>query len=170
MFILSFFISLIRFCFTFPSRYLFTIGRLWVLSLIRWSWQIHAGFPGSGVTRVFTQRSQRFAYGTVTPFGLPFQVILLRIDFVTLWRLLVPSSKSHNPELATPSALTPARFRLFPFRSPQLSESLLFSSPRVTDMFQFTRFPQPALYIQAGVTPHNGCKVFLFGHPWINAW
>ena len=37
--------------FTFPSRYSFTIGRLRILSLTKWSSQIHAGFPGSGVTR-----------------------------------------------------------------------------------------------------------------------
>ena len=109
-------------------------------------------------------------YGAITLYGLPFQVVLLRINFVTLCRLLVPTSKSHNPDVATPSALTPHRFRLFPFRSPLLRESLLFSSPRVTEMFQFTRFPLPALYIQAGVAPHDGCKVFPFGHPWIKAW
>jgi hypothetical protein len=39
-----------------------------------------AGLHTHGVS----QRSQRFAYGTVTLFGLPFQAILLRINFVTL--------------------------------------------------------------------------------------
>jgi hypothetical protein len=37
--------------FTFPSRYSCTIGRLCVLSLTRWSSQIHADFHGSGATR-----------------------------------------------------------------------------------------------------------------------
>src|SRR6476659_692460 len=36
--------------FTFPSRYSFTIGRLRILSLTRWSSQIHASFHGPGVT------------------------------------------------------------------------------------------------------------------------
>src|SRR3954465_13399551 len=36
-------------------------------------------------------------------------------------------------------------------------------------MFQFTRFPLPALCVQAGVTPHDGCRVSPFGHPRINA-
>ena len=67
-------------------------------------------------------------------------------------------------------AVTPARFRLFPFRSPLLRESLLFSSPRGTEMFQFPRFPLPALCVQAGVTPHDGCGVSPFGHPRIEAW
>ena len=33
------------------------------------------------------------------------------------------------------------RFRLIRFRSPLLTESLLISFPRVTEMFQFTRYP-----------------------------
>ena len=36
-------------------------------------------------------------------------------------------------------------------------------------MFHFPGFPPPALYIQAGVTPHHGCRVPPFGHPRINA-
>ena len=37
-------------------------------------------------------------------------------------------------------------------------------------MFQFPRFPLPALCVQAGVTPHDGCRVSPFGHPRIEAW
>jgi hypothetical protein len=37
-------------------------------------------------------------------------------------------------------------------------------------MFQFPWFPLPALCVQAGVTPHDGCRVSPFGHPRINAW
>src|ERR1700684_3944876 len=36
-------------------------------------------------------------------------------------------------------------------------------------MFQFTRFPRPALYIQAGVTPHDRCWGAPFGYPRIVA-
>ena len=67
-------------------------------------------------------------------------------------------------------ALTPHRFRLIPFRSPLLRESLLLSIPWATKMFQFAQFPLPALYIQTGVTPHNECWVSPFGHPRIKAW
>ena len=79
------------------------------------------------------------------------------------------------PGPTTPSwqrhqALTPARFGLIPFRSPLLRESLLLSSPRGTEMFQFPRFPLPALCVQTGVTPHDGRRVSPFGHPRINAW
>src|SRR4051812_20344163 len=49
-------------------------------------------------------------------------------------------------------AITHDRFGLFRFRSPLLTESLLFSLPVGTEMFHFPTFPLPALYIQAGVT------------------
>ena len=81
-----------------------------------------------------------------------------------------PLSAPTTPHWQRHQALTPTRFRLFPFRSPLLRESLLLSLPRVTEMFQFTRFPLPALYIQAGVTPHDGCGVSPFGHPRIDVW
>ena len=75
-----------------------------------------------------------------------------------------------TPNWQRHQALTPVRFRLFPFRSPLLRESLLLSFPRGTEMFQFPRFPLPALCVQAGVTPHDGCRVSPFGHPRIKAW
>ena len=61
------------------------------------------------------------------------------------------------------------RFRLIPFRSPLLRESLLLSFPLGTEMFQFPRLPQPALYIQTGVAGHDPDRVSPFGHPRINA-
>jgi hypothetical protein len=51
-----------------------------------------------------------------------------------------------------PPSITHDRFSLFRFRSPLLTESLLFSLPVGTEMFHFPTFPLPALYIQAGVT------------------
>ena len=39
--------------FTFPSRYLFTIGRQLVFSLTRWAAQIHTGFHVSRATQEF---------------------------------------------------------------------------------------------------------------------
>ena len=75
-----------------------------------------------------------------------------------------PSSPT-TPHWQRHRAITPVRFRLIPFRSPLLGESLLLSFPRVTEMFHFTRFPLPALCIQTGVTPDYGCQVSPFGHP-----
>ena len=42
--------------------------------------------------------------------------------------------------------------RLVPFRSPLLRESRLISVPPATEMFQFTGFALPTLWIQVGVT------------------
>ncbi len=55
-------------------------------------------------------------------------------------------------------------FRLFPFRSPLLWESLLISFPLATKMFQFARFALSTLYIQVAVF-----WVAPFGHFRLNA-
>ena len=65
--------------------------------------------------------------------------------------------------------LTPHRFGLYPFRSPLLRASLLLSSPRGTEMFQFPRFPLPVLCVQTGVTGHDPSRVSPFGHPRVKA-
>ena len=65
--------------------------------------------------------------------------------------------------------LTCAWFSLFRFRSPLLTESLLFSLPAGTEMFHFPAFPPHALYIQARVTTHHCGRVSPFGHPRITA-
>ena len=57
-----------------------------------------------------------------------------------------------TPYMQPLPGITHARFSLIRFRSPLLPESLLFSLPVGTEMFHFPTFPQPALYIQAGVT------------------
>ena len=55
-------------------------------------------------------------------------------------------------------------FRLFPFRSPLLRESLLLSLPPATKMFQFAGFARVGLWIQPTVF-----RVAPFGNPRINA-
>ena len=52
--------------------------------------------------------------------------------------------RSHDPRAATAGALTRREFRLFPFRSPLLRESLLLSFPPGTEMFQFPGCPPPS--------------------------
>ena len=66
-------------------------------------------------------------------------------------------------------AITPCGFRLFPVRSPLLGESRLLSLPRLTEMFQFGRFPPQALCVQTWVTGHDPGRVSPFGHPRITA-
>ena len=65
--------------------------------------------------------------------------------------------------------ITCIRFGLIRFRSPLLSESLLFSLPVGTEMFHFPTFPPHTLYIQARVTGHDSSQVSPFGHPRITA-
>ena len=66
--------------------------------------------------------------------------------------------------------MAPARFGLFPLRSPLLRESRLLSFPQGTEMFQFPWFPLPVLCVQTGVTLHDECRVSPFRHPRISAW
>ena len=74
------FIPLTGVLFTFPSRYWFTIGRLLVFSLTRWSAQIHTGFHVSRATQDTPRLSPVFAYGSVTLYGSSFQRIPLTIE------------------------------------------------------------------------------------------
>jgi hypothetical protein len=61
--------------FTFPSRYSCTIGRGRVFSLGGWSPRIQPGLLEPRLTRVpASPLMTRFAYGTLTPCGGPFQV------------------------------------------------------------------------------------------------
>jgi hypothetical protein len=66
----------------------------------------------------------------------------------------------------SPGAIAKSR-RLLRFRSPLLSESRLISVPPATEMFQFTGFALPTLWIQVGVTLAG--RVSPFGHLRINA-
>ena len=112
-----------------------------------------------------------FAYGTLTLCGATFQNASATHRLCNSVKGLAPlPSRLTTPNWQRRKALPPARFRLFPFRSPLLRESLLLSFPRGTEMFQFPRFPLPVLCVQTGVTPHNRCRVSPFGHPRIEAW
>jgi hypothetical protein len=103
--------------FTFPSRYLFTIGRQVVFSLTGWSRLIRAGLHVS--RRTWVPRS--------APDGFRVR------DCHALW-CTFPGASANLPESyrgpATPRPLAWTRFRLFPVRSPLLRESLIvfFSS------------------------------------------
>ena len=132
--------------FTFPSRYWFTIGLSRVFSLAGWSRLIHAGFL---VTRA-TQDTNRLRRATRT--GLSPSAAPLSRGFRS--RKLVPQL---GP--TTPRRPEPPGFGLFPGRSPLLGESLLFSLPAGTKMFQFPAFASIKLWIaclqHAGLS-HSG--------------
>ena len=94
----------------------------------------------------------RFVYGAITLCGgTSLNPSTTQQLCNSVERLVTLLSGPTTPYRQRHQALTPARFRLFPFRSPLLRESLLLFFPRGTEMFQFPRFPLPALCVQAGV-------------------
>ena len=115
--------------FTFPSRYSCTIGLTGVFSLAGWSRRIHTGFLVPRATQDSATPHSHFGYGALIPCGAPFQALPLVLQ--------VRPARSYYPRGADK---LPAGFGLFPVRSPLLGESLLFSLPGGTKMFQFPPF------------------------------
>lgn len=76
-----------------------------------------------------------------------------------------PSTRPTTPNLQPLPGITQTRFSLFRFRSPLLTESLLFSLPAGTEMFHFPAFPPHHLYIQWRVPGLDSRWVSPFGHP-----
>src|SRR5229473_4683188 len=157
--------------FTFPSRYLFTIGHQGVFRLRRWSSRIHTGFHGPRATWDDARESLRFRLQGYHPLcrRFPTSSATLTISYS------LPDQQLRLSDPATPNAqrlpaMTRARFGLFPFRSPLLRESRLLSLPVGTEMFHFPTFPPPALCVQAGVTGHYARRVSPFGNPRIEVW
>src|SRR6202042_3192357 len=157
--------------FTFPSRYLFTIGHQGVFRLRRWSSQIHTGFLGPRATWDPIRESFEFRLRGYHPLCRRFptssatQTICNSLPDQQL-RLDGPAT----PNTQRPLALTRAWFGLFPFRSPLLRESRLLSLPVGTEMFHFPTLPPPALCVQAGATGHYTRQVSPFGNPRIEVW
>ena len=120
--------------FTFPSRYWFAIGLRGVFSLAGWSRRIHAGFL---VPRA-TQDTDRLRVASHT--GLSPSAAQLSRWF---------RSRHSLPRLGptTPVRPEPHRFGLLPGRSPLLGESLLFSLPAGTKMFQFPAFASRIIWM-----------------------
>ena len=114
------------------------------------------------------RQNTHFDYGAGTHSGPPFKTVRLYASVTSTTRQNDQESPT-TPNMQRLPAITHARFSLIRFRSPLLSESLLFSLPTGTEMFHFPAFPPRALYIQARVTRHDSCWVPPFGHPRITA-
>lgn len=69
-----YFTPLVGVLFTFPSRYLFTIGHQGVFRLGGWSPHVQTGFH---VSRPTQGSMCSYAYGAITRSGRPFQTLLL---------------------------------------------------------------------------------------------
>ena len=110
--------------FTFPSRYSSTIGLTGVFSLAGWSRRIRAGFHVSRATQGSAMSRGASRKG-------------LSPSMAGLSRPFRSRHKVQPRGPTTPGRPGPPRFGLLPVRSPLLGESLLFSLPAGTKMFQF---------------------------------
>ena len=155
--------------FTFPSRYFFPIGRMVVFSLRRWSSPIQTGFLVSRPTLGPCQTRTNVSTTGLSPSlaGLPMPFLYARSSSSA--GSVAPACMAPLPCIRNADRLTRIQFRLFPVRSPLLRESLLFSLPRGTEMFQFPRCPPHRLCIQRWVSFHHEREVPPFGDPWIDA-
>jgi hypothetical protein len=138
--------------FTFPSRYLSTIGLLVVFSLTRWSSQIQAGFHVSRLTWVPDQRLHLdFSYGTVTHYGPTFQTVRL-----SRFHLRVIPTGPRNPR----------RTRVHPVWAFPLS---LATTNGITACFLFLRvlrcFTSPGLPRTAMNSPYASTVLPVEGFP-----
>ncbi len=149
------FTPLKRVLFTFPSRYLCTIGRHLVFSLGGWAPQIQAGFHVSRPTRDTARPGGGLRLRGSHPVPPAFPGRSPSRARAT--------TRSRNPRGHAPG------FGLARFRSPLLARSLLISPPRGTEMFHFPRSRPARLCVQRAVPPREGRGVAPFGHPRINA-
>src|SRR6266536_2535123 len=90
--------------FTFPSRYLFTIGHQGVFRLRRWSSQINTGFHGPRATWEHVRESQEFRLRGCHPLCRRFpHVFGYSSDFLLPAGSAVPAGRSRYPGHATPA-------------------------------------------------------------------
>ena len=93
--------------------------------------------------------------------GYCYHLFILPIrDYHPLWLLFPKYSNSINSKSRSPTTpILPKQhwFGLLPFRSPLLWESLLFSSPPPTQMFQFSGFAHlyDVVHLQCTGLPHS---------------
>ena len=141
------------------------IGHEVVFRLTRWSWQIHTGFHGPGATRDNTHAAQQFRLRGSHPLRRPTHQGFDYHHTSTLQGRQTPPMHPTTPNLQPLPGITQTRFSHLRFRSPLLTESLLFSLPAGTEMFHFPAFPPHHLYIQWRVPGHDSRWVSPFGHP-----
>ena len=155
--------------FTFPSRYLFTIGRVGVFSLGRWASQLPTGrLVPRGTWGHKSLRSEDCRYRTLTRSGAPFQVASRPLS-AHAGNAYVAPLVPRNPRIPTDTPFPGSRFRLFPFRSPLLRESRLMSLPPGTEMVQFPGFALRFYSFQTAMCVHDDTRVAPFGYPRISA-
>ena len=147
------FTPLFEVLFTFPSRYSSTVGLPVVFSLAGWSPLFHAGFLVSCATQV-----PPGTRAPVSPTGLSPSSAAVSTAFGYQCPT-APYGRPYYPAGASPRP----RFGLLRLRSPLLAESLLFSSPAGTEMFQFPALAPPPRAVSALRT--GSADHFVFADP-----
>ena len=104
-----FFTPLPAVLFTFPSRYLSTIGLPGVLSLGGWCRRFRTGFLRPRPTQVPARVGACFAYGAVTRYGPPFQACSATCSSSTCRRPYYPARASTPAVWALPLSLAATR-------------------------------------------------------------
>ena len=141
--------------FTFPSRYLFTIGRHLVFSLMQWSAHIHTRFHVSGATLDTPRAILDFDHGTITLYCRPFHTSNLSI---------IVSYRSPNPESINQSGLGCS-----PFARHYWGNRIRFLFLCLLRCFTSAGIALTNLYIQLAATELSFSRVSPFGYLRIKA-
>ena len=120
-----------------------------------WSAQIHTAFHVCRITQEHPRASLDFGYGDITLYVGTFQFLHLSIE--------VPHRGPTTPE-------TSLRFGLFRFRSPLLTESILFLFLRLLRCFTSPGVALDVLCIHTPVTECYLCWVIPFGNARVKAY
>ncbi len=114
-----------------------------------WSAQIHTPFHVWRITQELPRAPSDFGYGDLTLSVGTFHFLLLSVE--------VPRRGPTTPE-------TSLRFGLLRFRSPLLTESILFLFLRLLRCFTSPGIAYPSLYIQEGTMMYYHHQVTPFGN------
>ena len=154
--------------FTFPSRYLFTIGRQDVFSLGKWTSQIPTGLACPVVLRNTSRSPDRFRLRGCHPlcpaFPVPFNY---QIRFVTPWGLRSSPSSVLQPPHSNACELSRYTGLGLSLFARHYSGNNFFSS-RYLDV-SVPSVPSPKPMCSARVPRHSPRWVSPFGHPRIDA-
>ena len=93
-----------------------------VFSLGKWTSLLPTGLACPVVLKLSGGSPPPFGYGTLTPYGRPFQCLSPRCWFCDSLELVRQLSRRLQPPTSNAHTLTLVRFGLFPFRSPLLRE------------------------------------------------
>ena len=122
---------------------------------MRWSAQIHTAFHVCRITQELPRASLDFGYGGITLSAGTFQFLHLSIE--------IPRRGPTTPR-------TSPRFGLIRFRSPLLTESILFLFLRLLRCFTSPGFALGVLCIHTPVTEYYLCWVIPFGDARVKAY